>query len=66
MSEVRKLLKENIGMKNSRNQRLSELHDEKRCFIDFYNHIFAMTKLNQNELKRKLADNKIDDALSLD
>ena len=63
MSEVRKLLKENIGMKNSRNQRLSELHDEKRCFIDFYNHIFAMTKLNQNELKRKLADNKIDDAL---
>ena len=65
MSEIRKLLKENIGTKNSRNQRLSELDNEKQCFIDFYNHVYAMTKLDQLELKKKLTDNKVDNALIL-
>ncbi|MFH1546422.1 MAG: hypothetical protein ABIE14_03530 [Patescibacteria group bacterium] len=60
LRDIRKLQKEKIGIKNPRTQKLIELEDEKKIFIDFYNFIFQLLKENPNSIIAKLKQNNID------
>ena len=43
---IRKLQKQRIGIKNKRDQRLNDLQNEKKIFIDFYNYVYTLIKSN--------------------
>jgi len=45
LEKIRMLQKEKIGIKNPRTQRLHEVEKEKQIFIDFYNFIYNIIKL---------------------
>jgi hypothetical protein len=61
MKEIRILLKKNIGITNSRKQKLGELDSEKDCFIKFYNMITAMTCKNKEQIEEILSKASISD-----
>ena len=46
LQKIRKLQEKKIGIKNDRNQRLKDLENEKKIFIDFYNHTYRLIKEN--------------------
>lgn len=50
LNEIRKLQKMEIGISNSRNQKLGELENEKDLFVRFYNYIFNLTKSENFEI----------------
>ena len=53
---ISRLPKERIGIKNPRTQRLHELEKEKKVFIEFYNFIYNMIKLNNYDIIKKRID----------
>lgn len=58
-NEVKKLQKREIGITNSRNQRLIDLEGEKKLFIEFYNFVFNLTKKDNVDVKNQLKDDKL-------
>jgi hypothetical protein len=50
LNEIRRLQKKEIGISNSRNQKLGELASEKDLFVSFYNYIFNLTKSQNFEI----------------
>lgn len=50
LKEIKSLQSEYIGIKNPRNQKLVELEEEKKVFIDFYNFLFNLIKQADYEL----------------
>jgi len=57
---IKKLLKEKIGISNSRNQRLKDLENEKDIFINFYNYIYRITQLKSDAILIKIKEDGID------
>ncbi|MCX6807893.1 MAG: hypothetical protein NTZ80_03820, partial [Patescibacteria group bacterium] len=49
-----------IGIKNPRTQRLKDLEEEKRIFIDFYNSIYKISNESVEETIAKFRKNHID------
>jgi len=54
LKEIRKLQARKIGIKNTRNQRLADLENEKKIFIDFYNYIYHLGKEDPSSICQKL------------
>ena len=50
INQIYKLQKEKIGIKNPRTQRLHEVEREKQIFIDFYNFIYNIIRLDNYKL----------------
>ena len=61
LKTIRQLLKQKIGIKNSRNQRLADLEHEKDTFINFYNYILKIVNLQDDEILDILKKNYIED-----
>ncbi len=58
MKTIKELQSKKIGVKNTRLQRLGDLEEEKKCFIDFYNYIFDINNQNNN-IKIKIDKNTL-------
>lgn len=65
ISEIYRLQKEKIGIKNPRNQKLFELQPQKEVFISFYNYLFNLTKENNDYESIKKEVVGIDDYILL-
>jgi hypothetical protein len=64
LDKIKLLQKEKIGIKNPRDQKLSELHPQKEIFINFYNYLFNLIKNNDyDSIKKEIV--KIDDLILL-
>ncbi len=65
ISEIYRLQKEKIGIKNPRNRKLIELQPQKEVFINFYNYLFNLIKENNDykSIKKEVA--VIDDPILL-
>lgn len=50
LEKIKALQKEKIGIKNPRTQRLHEVEREKQIFIDFYNFIYKIIRLDNYKL----------------
>ena len=59
LTEIRKMQKAIIGIRNDRNQRLADLSEEKVNFIKFYNYIFDLLKKSKKDQKVALIKNGI-------
>jgi hypothetical protein len=66
LKEIRKIQANKIGIKNSRNQRLVDLENEKQVFIDFYNYIFHLGKEDSEQISQTFSDNLISKKLIKD
>jgi len=65
LDKIRARLKEVNPKSNSRTQRLHELEGEKSIFIDFYNKIFNLSKVDKDTLFSLLEKERIDQDLIL-
>lgn len=54
LKEVTKLKASKIGIKNSRNQRLADLENEKKIFINLYNYVYHLSKEDPTQISKKL------------
>ncbi len=52
--EIHRLQKENIGIKNPRKQKLLALEKDKQVFIEFYNFVVNLLRINDYEKARSL------------
>ncbi|MEW6738921.1 MAG: hypothetical protein ACOYU2_08100 [Nitrospirota bacterium] len=50
LDKIRSLQKEKIGIRNPRTQRLHEVENGKQVFIDFYNFIYKLTRLENYDM----------------
>ena len=57
ITEIYRLQKKKIGIKNPRNQKLIELQPQKEVFINFYNYLFNLIKENNDykSIKKEVA-----------
>jgi len=65
LDQIRALLKKVKDKSNPRTQKLHEVEAEKNIFIDFYNKIFNLSKLDKDELLNSLEQEKVDQDLIL-
>ena len=66
LKEIRKLQASKIGIKNSRNQRLADLENEKKIFIDLYNYVYHLGKEEPTQISNQLEGIGVSDNLIKD
>jgi len=60
MKEINKLQKEKIGIKNPRTQRLKDLEEEEKVFINFYNSVYKLLNEPLKKVTTKLKKDRVD------
>ena len=63
LKEIRKLQASKIGIKNTRNQRLADLENEMKIFIDFYNYIYHLGNEDSSQICIQLEEAGLSDNL---
>jgi hypothetical protein len=63
LKEIRKLQASKIGIKNTRNQRLADLENEEKVFIDFYNYIYHLGNEDSSQICIQLEEAGLSDNL---